>query len=368
MFENTPVDALRESGKNAFYNHGGDNELRNNGINMLIRAANLGDFESTFIVSKLMLEGVIKPKHGNPEEQSLILLQRIANDGYLPARIFLNNYCYERYNLNVRQKNEPTHNSQPLRDFNGELIKIKRKGFFTPIDAVLQYRNGKNILSLTANVLFLYDEDIPEFAKFKKAVLDGLYMWQGEYEVFNGQKVYVELNITTEIRLFDNLIISPMCENFSSDIRRASQLLNISEKDNGVNTIINSKRSFAVTGKKWSVNSSKIICIQSRSGDFDEYDEIMHVAKHEFGHALGIGDLYRCVDDSLFGVETGTYTELDSYAISNMNYNLVMCDHHGPISNNDIEMIILAFRENKFQLFQNGKIKGKISSALGKGN
>ena len=94
----------------------------------------------------------------------------------------------------------------------------------------------------------------------------------------------------------------------------------------------------------------------------------MHVAKHEFGHALGIGDLYRCVDDSLFGVETGTYTELDSYAISNMNYNLVMCDHHGPISNNDIEMIILAFRENKFQLFQNGKIKGKISSALGKGN
>lgn len=45
-----------------------------------------------------------------------------------------------------------------------------------------------------------------------------------------------------------------------------------------------------------------------------------------------------------------------------------MCDHHGPISNNDVEMVILAFRENKMQLYQPGKLKGKLSSALGKGN
>ena len=45
-----------------------------------------------------------------------------------------------------------------------------------------------------------------------------------------------------------------------------------------------------------------------------------------------------------------------------------MCDHHGPISNNDIEMVILAFRENKMQLFQKQKSKDKESEALGKGN
>ena len=33
--------------------------------------------------------------------------------------------------------------------------------------------------------------------------------------------------------------------------------------------------------------------------------------------------------------------------INDKFYNLVMCDHHGPISNNDIEMVVLAFRENK---------------------
>ena len=67
-------------------------------------------------------------------------------------------------------------------------------------------------------------------------------------------------------------------------------------------------------------------------------------------------------------IEKGTYTDLDSYAINNKYYNLVMCDHHGQISNNDVEMVILAFRENKMQLYQPSKIKGKISSALGKGN
>ena len=92
------------------------------------------------------------------------------------------------------------------------------------------------------------------------------------------------------------------------------------------------------------------------------------MAKHEFGHTIGLGDLYQSSSDSLNGVEKGTYEELDKYAISNKYYNLVICDHHGPISNNDIEMVILAFRENKMQLYQPGKLKGKLSSALGKGN
>ena len=94
----------------------------------------------------------------------------------------------------------------------------------------------------------------------------------------------------------------------------------------------------------------------------------MHIAKHEFGHCLGLGDLYASEDDCMRGVEKGTYSELDSYAISDKFYNLVMCDHNGPISNNDIEMVILAFRENRQQLYQPGKLKGKISSALGRGN
>ena len=131
--------------------------------------------------------------------------------------------------------------------------------------------------------------------------------------------------------------------------------------------LLEQKRSFAINGLKWRVNSRKFIYLQSR-GAFDDYEEIMHVAKHEFGHALGLGDLYASAVDALPGVEKGTYAELDSYAIKDRYYNLVMCDHHGPISNNDIEMVVLAYRENKMQLYQPRKLKDKISSALGKGN
>ena len=100
---------------------------------------------------------------------------------------------------------------------------------------------------------------------------------------------------------------------------------------------------------------------------FNDYNEIRHVAKHEFGHALGLGDLYASKSDNLTGVNKGQFAELDSYYVSDKVYNLVMCDHHGPVSNNDIEMIILAFRENKMQNYQQQLTK-KISEALGKGN
>lgn len=90
--------------------------------------------------------------------------------------------------------------------------------------------------------------------------------------------------------------------------------------------------------------------------------------RHEFGHVLGLGDLYASAVDDLPGVEQGTYPELDSYVITGKRYNLVMCDHYGPISNNDIEMVLLAFRDNKPQLYQPDKLYGVISDALGKGN
>ena len=112
-----------------------------------------------------------------------------------------------------------------------------------------------------------------------------------------------------------------------------------------------------------------MIIIASEDNKFYDYNEIKNVAKHEFGHALGLGDLYVSASDGLAGVDQGTYSELDGYYISNKNYNLVMSDHHGPISNNDIEMVVLAFCDDDIQLYQEDpQHKGKISKALGKGN
>ena len=62
------------------------------------------------------------------------------------------------------------------------------------------------------------------------------------------------------------------------------------------------------------------------------------------------------------------FFETDSYYVTDQIYNLVMSDHHGPISNNDIEMVVLAFSKNRFQNYQRRKARDKISEALGKGN
>ena len=290
-----------------------------------------------------------------------------ANSGCIQARAFLNAYCEERYqeendDLQVIESNDT------LVDFYGKPIKINRQGVFTPVDAVLTNEDGLNVLTLSANIMFLYGEEITNPEKFEQSVYDGILAWQGEYEVFGGQKLKVRIRLTNDDNVFDNLLIMPITTEFGATIQSASNVIGTKKSKLQVSDVMMNKRSFATSGLKWTVNSRKLICLQSRDVKFDDYEELMHVTKHEFGHVLGLGDLYESAVDSLGGVKKGTYAELDSYIINNKFYNLVMCDHHGPISNNDVEMVILAFRENKMQLYQPGKLKGKLSSALGKGN
>ena len=366
-FNNLSPDATRELGKDYFFHHNGDMEKRSTGLHMLIDSKERGDPEATYIVARLVLDSVLKPGIGNPEDHALTLLCRSANKGYVQARAFLNRYCEDRYENSVASKINSISNA-PLVDFDGKKIKIDRKGVLSPVDAVLKYENGKNVLTLSTNVVFMYGDEIENHQRFEEAVLKGLMLWQGDYEVFGGQMVSVEMNITTDSRFYDNLIVTPLTSSLSDTILSITDAIGTNKRRTEVNNLISSKRSFATNGFKWSVNSRKIIYIQSDDEKFDDYEEIMHVTKHEFGHALGLGDLYESASDYLGGIEKGTYTELDSYIINNKFYNLVMCDHHGPISNNDIEMVILAFRENKMQLYQPSRLKGKISSALGKGN
>jgi len=357
------AEILREKGKLYFNNPEVSSEERQEGFQMLLEATKMGDPEAMYIIAKLAFDGYVMVSQKDRLEYALGLMCNSANRGFVQARGFLNWYCNLRYRVSFgNQTLSPE--SGPLVDFDGKPISISRKGLLTPIDAVLEYKDGRNVLTISANVKFVYIDGISDMKKFEEAVIGGMMQWQGNYEVFGGQKVTVKINITTENRLFDNVVVIPVTSSFEKVMRKFSE----GRRGASLKDLLTNKRSFATNGFKWTAKSRKKIFMQSRDGRFDNYDELMNVAKHEFGHTLGLGDLYKSETDGLPGVEKGTYSELDCYYVSDEIYNLVMCDHNGPISNNDIEMVILAFKENKMQLFQAKKLKDEISYALGRGN
>lgn len=342
-----------------------DREERIEGVNYIIKAYRLGNTDAACVYADLVLRGAIILTDRDPEEYALTILCHEAARGNLKARSFLNSYCEKRYSENIDNEENPYFG--PLKDFNGYIISVNRKGLLTPIDAVLEYKDGVNVFTLSTNVAFAVG-DLPNPERFAQAVLDGFMEWQGEYKVFGNQTVKVKVNLTTDGSIFDCVYVLPYTDNLADEMRKMSKYIGTKKGKERMDSYINDNRSFAVSGLKWSANSRKSIVIMSENGKFDDYEEIKHVAKHEFGHALGLGDLYMSESDYLEGVDKGKYHELDGFYISNKYYNLVMCDHHGPVSNNDIEMVILAFRENKIQLYQPKNFKGRISKALGRGN
>lgn len=85
----------------------------------------------------------------------------------------MNAYCEERY----QDKHDDIQVVEPngvLVDFDGKPIKNNRQELFTPIDAVLENEGSSNILTLSANIMFLYGEEIANPKKFERSVCDGI--------------------------------------------------------------------------------------------------------------------------------------------------------------------------------------------------
>ncbi len=361
---------LREAGKAALRCAGDTEdavEKRRQGLQLLAQAADRKDPEAFFLISDLSLRGVIKSNAKDPEQHALALMAYAANRGNPQARAHLNRYCTRRY-ASVFGRRAKKMTGPQLLDHEGQPIRIDRKGIRTPIDAVLSYKDGRHTLTLSVNVQVPVDDNIADAGPLDKAVVRGLNAWEGRYEVFGGQELWVKVNITGEARWYDTLTIIPVTQEVEQLLEKTGKLLAGEKGAEKMNALLQPRRSFLFVPRRWSVYSRKYIYLFSQTGRFDDEEEMMHVVKHEFGHALGLGDLYAEQAKSFDGVPKGTYAELDSYAITDKIYNLVMCDHHGPVTNNDIEMVLLAFSKNKAQLYQKSTVKDEVSAALGKGN
>ena len=338
------------------------------GFRLLNEAIMRDDPTAGCMAGRMLLDGTVSASSGDNVSAALDLLRRAAARGYTPARAILADYCRKKYDRAFPEQPAP---DQLLTDFDGKPFRIRRTGVLTPVDATLEYKDGMNVLTLSLN-LVLMDEgaNVADPDMLWAAINLGIKTWEGVYTVFGGQQLQVDIRITRELRAFDSVIIALM-DGTTLDIVDKALKLTTPKRASRIKQTIRDKRSMAAGGfMKWSVRSKKVIYLHSTSttGRFDDYGEIMHTVKHEFGHVLGVGDLYKEAEAGRPGVPAGTYPELDPYILNDRFYNLVMCDHHGPISNNDIEMVVLAFAENRMQEYQQINGRGRVSKALGRGN
>ena len=371
-------EQMKDAARRLYFRKDTTKAERKKAFMLLDKPFKSGDYEAYYLIGRILIDGEFnyldknKKKLGKEYGWSLIL--ESAVNSYEPAKHFLDTVTDNEYKKRFADNQVLFKNPYgPLKDFDGKEIKINRKGVFTPVDAVLEYKNGQNILKFSLNVKFLYfDDEISdkEIKLFKRSALEGIKQWEGDYSVFGGQKVKVKIDVTTEDRNFDNVTIivgSDTIKEVMDDMSGFYKKVPGGKKKAMLFDNASALATHSVLG--WSVTSrKKILCLPGKSGKFDDPDYVMHTIKHEFGHVLGLGDLYSFEGVGLKGVDKGEYSELDAYKIPGYDYHLVMSDAIGPISNNDIEMVILAFSENRMQVYQEQDFVKKVSEALGKGD
>lgn len=364
----TELEDRREQAKWLMFSEGKTADETRAGLQMMLQACDDGDPEAMYIIGQMLLAGRLSTKTGNRTEQAVNLLCGAAKRGNPSARTLLLSFRHAR-RRQIKRNNRPSNG--PLTGFDGKEIRIKRTGLLTPVDAVLAFDNGQNVLTLSLNLDFEEDPDaLRDVDALHRAVIRGIMSWAGEYVVFGGQRLRVEIRITTEPRLFDNVMVVVCNGMVAKRLESLWRLVPLRSAKENRESLFRDHRAMAGVGlRKWSVKSRKVILLQTSNGRFDDYEEITDIVRHEFGHVLGLGDLYAEPERDLPGVPVGTYPELDVHLADGRAYNLVMCNHRGGvISNNDMEMVVLAFSKNRPQSYQPSKFSPIVSDALGKGN
>ncbi len=370
-------------GRDMYFRENGQGNSHERGWQFLNKACEDGHVEAMYLigytayVNPFSEQLTIRDKNGNKsvltKAQGWDMICEAAKKGSVQAKYFMDRVYGKEFFAKAEACGEqPAETSGgatgPLKDFDGKRIQIRREGVLTPVDAVLEYKDGVNILTFSLNLKFLYIDEFAEKPVFEDAVRAGIKAWEGTYTVFGGQKVRLRINLTEEDRLLDNVVFIPCTETLKDALRDVADATEniglLKKKHHQLEHFIG-----AMVGPvKWTVHSRKAVVIRPANGNLSDWETVMNIVRHEFGHVLGIGDLYKDHGQGFDGILPGKYYDLDPFYVAEGKYDLIMCDINGKISDNDIEMVILAFSENRMQLYQAAQRGDVISKAIGHGN
>ena len=251
-------------------------------------------------------------------------------------------------------------------DLNKKPLKIKKKGKIYPVDVELRDESGTDVLYISTKIYFvdfMYDNAI-DINSWKQAILQGFCDWSGNYQVFGDQPLFVKVSAVETDKIIDSVIVFGFNHEISDSLIETYGKFNIDKAKDA----FEQDRSFASTGFPiigWKSYLPRFIYMLP--GTLDDFDYARSVARHEFGHILGLGDMYKDVENGLYGVDGKAYKDIEKYYLGDSFFDMVMCNA-GSVRDNDIEMLLMAFQTNKFQNYQKIKRRDELSRALGKGN
>jgi hypothetical protein len=303
---------------------------------------------------------------------------------------------------------------QRLEDFDHAVIEFDTTG---EVRARMAWENGENVMYITADVVFVnWFLDSNEFERRVEHAIENFKLWGGNYTVFDGQDLRVEV----EVNRHDEMAVLDYGSAYDT---MAVHNANPKTGETGV-AVVNianapgdRPRSMAWGGKgifDWGAEREKAMLL------FDDFTGY-RTAMHEFGHWLGLQDAYetkndfsplgipiykivldprgRDIDESQFirkyghllspnqealllSQDTGLspllgppkdenenylYSDYDPHTI--MNEHWIGEDEIAPyVTNNDVEMVVLAFHTNQRQNYQIQFMGQEISDAFGRGN
>ena len=269
-----------------------------------------------------------------------------------------------------------------LEDFHKKIINLDFRGAQYPVEVWLEWKNGKNILHIHVKVCFkkqledgtIINDDSNEiyitdgldemiYTK-KQAVLKGFEKWSGNYHVFNSAeegKQDLQVICTAEEMHSENINALPVFIEIDIDVSSTSSLLDWSQEHPAIEMHLHYIKPHSSS--------------EEHPGDFTyrSFESFSNAAKHEFGHVLGLRDAYTKKEE--MGHKDISYSEYPDIkedaeevgieVVKGKDTKMVM-NTNGAILNNDIEMLILAWREGKFQYFHLDAGGDHISEALGR--